>query len=564
MKKSRPLTAALQLPLRLPLSRVLTLTMALLISLSVLLIPASFAQEKQEKVDAGMVNRIWEEGVNRSKIMETLSYLTDVIGPRIPGSPAMKKALEWARDKFTAWGMANAAIEPCGEFGLGWSNDYISVHMVEPSYASLLAYAKPWTLGTQGKIKGQPILAIIRTKADLEKWTGKLKGAIVLCDPPRQVHPSFKPYARRYSDEDLKQEMETPIPIRPDNEPRKAKPEIPWEKLVEFYKSEEVSLLIESSKQNRSDFGTVRVDAYEGDNKDHVTPGQSPRIVLQAETYARICRILDLKVPVTLEAEVRNTIYDRDKTGYNVVAEIPGWDKKGEIVMLGGHIDSWTGGTGAVDNASGCAVAMEALRILKALGVKPKRTIRAALWTGEEEGYYGSRGYVFTHFGDTDRQILRNPDWDAYDKNWRNPLGDSKKIVAKPAYNRISGYFNYDNGSGRIRGIYIQENFQVRPIFEEWMKPLRDLGVTTIALQPTEGTDHLPFDWIGIPGFQFIQDPLDYFPLIHHTNQDIYDHCVAEDLVQSAIVMASFVYFTAVRDEMLPRKPLAIPVEMSK
>ena len=556
MKRNRLLMAALV--------QVLTLTVALSVSLSVLLIPASFAQEKQEKVDAGMVNRIWEEGVNRSKIMETLSYLTDVIGPRIPGSPAMKKAQEWAKAKFTAWGMANAAIEPCGEFGLGWSNDYISVHMVEPSYASLLAYAKPWTLGTQGKIKGQPILAIIRTKADLEKWTGKLKGTIVLCDPPRQVRPSFRPYARRHTEEDLKKLMETPIPLRPDEETGGAKPALKWEELVEFYRNEGVALLIGSSDANRSDFGTVRVDAYDGNGKNQVTPGQSPRIILQAEAYARICRILDYKVPVTIEAEVRNMIYDQDKTAYNVVAEIPGWDKKGEVVMLGGHLDSWTGGTGAVDNASGCAVAMEALRILKALGVKPKRTIRAALWTGEEEGYYGSRGYVFTHFGDTDRQILRNPDWDAYDKNWRNPLGDSKKIVAKPAYNKISGYFNYDNGSGRIRGIYIQENFQVRPIFEEWMKPLRDLGVTTIALQPTEGTDHLPFDWIGIPGFQFIQDPLDYFPLIHHTNQDIYDHCVAEDLVQSAVVMASFVYFTAVRDEMLPRKPLPIPVEMSK
>ena len=538
MKRNRLLTAAL--------------------ALSLLLIPVAFSQEK---VDVGMVNRIWEEGVNRSKIMETLSYLTDVIGPRIPGTPAMKKAGEWAKSKFSEWGMANTAVEPCGEFGLGWANEYISVHMLEPTYSALLAYAKPWTLGTMGKLKGQPILAVVRTKADLEKWKGKLKGAIVLTDPPRQVHPSFKPYARRYTEEDLKAITETPIPLQP-KDGGGEKPEVKWEELLEFYKNEEVGLLIESSERSRSDFGTVKVDAYEGMGKNHLIPGQSPRIVLAAEAYARICRILDLKVPVTLEAEVRNTIYDQDKLGYNVVTEIPGLDKKGEVVMLGGHLDSWTGGTGAVDNASGCAVAMEAVRILKALGVKPKRTIRAALWTGEEEGFYGSRGYVFTHFGDTDKDTLKNPDWEAYEKNWRNPLADSKKLIVKPEYNKISGYFNYDNGSGRIRGIYIQENFQVRPIFEEWMKPLRDLGVTTIALQPTEGTDHLPFDWIGIPGFQFIQDPLDYFPTVHHTNQDIYDHCVAEDLIQSAIVMASFVYFTAMRDEMLPRKPLPIPVEV--
>jgi hypothetical protein len=530
-----------------------------ILALMVLLIPVSFAQEK---VDVGMVNRIWEEGVNRSQIMETLSYLTDVIGPRIQGTPAMKKASEWAKNRFTEWGLMNSAIEPCGEFGLGWANEYISVHMIEPSYAPILAYAKPWTLGTQGKVKGQPVLAVVRTKPDLEKWAGKLKGAIVLTDPPRQVHPSFKPYASRYTDEDLKGIAETPIPLQPKDGGGREKPEIKWEELVEFYKNEEVALLIDSSDGSRSDFGTVHVDAYEGNGKNHVIPGQSPRIVITAEAYARICRILDLKVPVTLEAEVRNTVYDQDKMGYNVVAEIAGSDKKGELVMLGGHLDSWTGGTGAVDNASGCAVAMEAVRILQALGVKPKRTIRAALWTGEEEGFYGSRGYVFTHFGDTDKETLKNPDWEAYEKNWRNPLGDSKRLIVKPEYYKISGYFNYDNGSGRIRGIYIQENFQVRPIFEEWMKPLRDLGVTTIALQPTEGTDHLPFDYIGIPGFQFIQDPLDYFPTVHHTNQDVYDHCVAEDLVQSAVVMASFVYFAAMRDEMLPRKPLPIPVEV--
>jgi carboxypeptidase Q len=551
MKRSRLFATALILSV-----------LSALCALSLFLAPApAFAQEK---VDTAMVNRIWQEGVNRSKIMETLSYLTDVIGPRIPGSPAMKKAQEWAKTRFTEWGLSNAAIEPCGEFGLGWSNDYISVHMVEPAYACLLAYAKPWTLGTQGKIKGHPILAIIRTKADMEKWTGKLKDAIVLCDPPRQVQPMFKASARRYTDEDLKELTETPIPVKPADERGGDKPAVKWEELVEFYKTEGVALLINSSPSNRSDYGTVHVDAYDGNGKDHLTPGQSPRIILQAEAYARICRILDLKVPVTIEAEVRNSFYDQDKMGYNVVAEIPGGDKKSELVMLGGHLDCWTAGTGAVDNAAGCVVTMEAMRILKALGIKPRRTIRAALWNGEEEGFYGSRGYVFTHFGDTDQNTLKTIDWDAYEKNWRNPLAGAKKIIAKPDYNKISGYFNYDNGSGRIRGIYIEENFQVRPIFEEWMKPLRDLGVTTIALQPTEGTDHQPFDWIGIPGFQFIQDPLDYFPTLHHTNQDVYDHAVAEDLVQSAVVMACFVYFTAMRDEMLPRKPLPVPVEAAK
>jgi hypothetical protein len=425
------------------------------------------------------------------------------------------------------------------------------------------AYPRPWTGSTNGKIIGSPVFAPISSKADMDKYKGKLKGAIVLLSDPRPVHPNFQAPAKRLDDKDIREIEDMPIPVKP------AKPGEPdregglkWEEMEEFFKAEEVGVLVESSSGSRSDYGTVKVDAYGGNGKDFLTRGQSPRIIVAAEAYNRICRILDLKVPVTLEIEVRTTIYDKDTQGYDVTAEIPGTDKKDELVMLGGHLDSWTGGTGAVDDAAGCAVAMEAVRILKALGVKPRRTIRAAFWTGEEEGFFGSRGYVASHFGDTDKQSLAKMDFETLDKSWRNPLGDAKKLLAKPEYGKISGYFNYDNGSGRIRGIYLQENFAVRPIFEEWMKPLQDLGVTAIALQNTEGTDHLPFDYIGIPGFQFIQDPLDYFPWLHHTNQDVYDHTVPEDLIQSAVVMAYFVYQTAMREDMLPRKPLAIPVEM--
>lgn len=516
----------------------------------------------QDKADVNMVNRIWQEGADNSQVMQTLSYLTDVVGPRIQGTPAMKKAYDWTVTKFEEWGMKNVAVEPCGEFGLGWANQYVSVHLIEPAYQPILAYPVPWTLGTPGKISGSPVSARINTKADMDQYRGKLKGAIVFLDPARDTKPSFKPTATRLSDQDLKNLTETPIPVKPRAQEEAAKSEeLKWEDLQDYFRSEGVGVLVESSGSDRSDYGTVRVDAYAGKGKDHVTSGQSARIVMAAEHYARICRIMDLKVPVTLEIEVRNTIYDKDREGYNVVAEIPGTDKKGELVMLGGHLDSWTGGTGAVDDAAGCAVTMEAMRILAALGVKPRRTIRAALWTGEEEGFYGSRGYVVRHFGDTDRGSLKSIDWESFEKNWRKPLGESKKLLVQPDYSKISGYFNYDNGSGRIRGVYIQENFRVRPIFEEWMKPLRDLGVTTLALQSTDGTDHLPFDWIGIPGFQFIQDPIDYTPNLHHTNQDVYDHCVPEDLIQSAVVMATFVYHTAMREEMLPRKPLPLPIE---
>jgi hypothetical protein len=536
-------------------------------ALTLILLTVSLAAHAQvrpaDTADSAMLNRIWIEGTNNSRVMEHLSWIADVFGPRIPGSPAYNKAADWAVKRFTELGLANAAIEPSGELGLGWSCEYVSAHMTAPSYMPILAYPRPWTGSTNGKITGSPVLALISSKADMEKYKGKLKGAIVLLKDPRPVHPNFNAPAKRLDDRDLKELLDTPIPVRP-AKPGGAEGEsgLKWAELEEFFKAEEVGCLVEPSSGNRSDFGTVSVDAYEGNGKDFLTRGQSPRLIMAVEPYNRICRILDLKVPVTLEIEVRTKTYDQDTQGYDVTAEIPGTDKKDELVMLGGHLDSWTGGTGAVDDAAGCAVAMEAVRILKALGVKPRRTIRAAFWTGEEEGFFGSRGYVARHFGDTDKQSLAKMDFEILDKSWRNALGDSRKLLAKPEYAKISGYFNYDNGSGRIRGVYLQENFQVRPIFEEWMKPLKDLGVTVLALQNTEGTDHLPFDYIGIPGFQFIQDPLDYFPGLHHTNQDVYDHAVPEDLIQSAVVMAYFVYQTAMREEMLPRKPLAIPVEM--
>jgi carboxypeptidase Q len=519
----------------------------------------------QDRSDTSIVNRIWREGTDHSQVMKTLSYFTDVIGPRIPGSPAMAKACEYASRRFGEFGMKNIAVEPAGEFGLGWSNEYISVHMTAPSYQPITAFPVPWTAGTAGKISGSPVLARIDSKADFDKYRGKLKGAIVLTQTSRSTKPAFQAPAKRLSDQNLRDVAELPIPVKPKDRPEGPKP-LDWVELNDFYRLEGVGVLVESSSGNRADYGTVKVDAYAGNGKDHITAGQPAKIVITAEQYARICRIMDLKETVTLEVEVRNTIYDRDRQGYNVVAEIPGTDKKDELVMVGAHIDSWASGTGAVDNAAGCAIAMEALRILNAIGVKPRRTIRAGLWTGEEEGYYGSRGYVARHFGDTDQKSLSAStiDWEEFSRNWRNPLGKSKRIIAKPDYHKISGYFNYDNGTGKIRGIYIEENFEVRSIFEEWMKPLRELGMTTIAMRGTSGTDHEPFDWIGIPGFQFIQDPIDYVPNLHHTNQDVYDHCVPEDIIQSAIVMAVFAYHTAMRDEMLPRKPSPLPVEMGK
>ncbi|HUU51421.1 MAG TPA: M20/M25/M40 family metallo-hydrolase [Candidatus Heimdallarchaeota archaeon] len=512
----------------------------------------------QENVNEAMVSRIWEEEINHSQVMEIVSYLSDVLGPRIPGSPEIGKAYQWTGEKFKEWGMSNVAIEPCGKFGPGWSNKYISVHLISPSYQPMIAYPVPWTKGTEGKIKGQPLYVQIETSADLEKYRGKLKGAIILTKPPRKTPPVFTPSAVRMTDDDLKKLAETPIPIRPEKK-EESKEELSWAEREDFFRSEGVGVLIEPSDARRSDYGTVRVDAYDGDGMNHKRRDQNPRVVMAAEHYARIFRIMNHNVQVEIEIEVINEFYEENLQIYNVVAEIPGTDKKEELVMLGAHIDSWAAGTGAADNAAGCAVVMEAMRILKKLGIKPRRTIRAALWSAEEQGYYGSRSYISKHFGDTDAKKLENPDWDGSEESWRNPLEGSNNLVLKPDYDNFSGYFNYDNGSGKILGIYLQENFAVRPIFEEWIKPLIALGVTTLAQQSTDETDHVPFDWIGLPAFQFIQDEIDYGTKIHHTNQDVYDHCIPEDLIQSAIVMASFVYHAAMREEKLPRKPMPLP-----
>jgi len=513
----------------------------------------------EEKVDYEMVSKIWEEGINRSQAMSILSYLSDVLGPRIPGSPQITAAYKWTAEKFNELGMSNVQIEPFGEFGLGWSNEYTSVHLRAPSYQPIVAYPVPWTSSTKGKIVGEPMLVSIESEEDAAKYKGKLKDAIVLISPLRKALPTFTASAKRHDEKTLNKLKDTPIPVAPEGDIDIPPLEL-WNKLEAFFRSEGVAVLIESSDPNRRDYGTVRVDAYKGKGWETESPRQNPRIVMAAEHYARICRIIDHGVPVKLEIEVRNKFYDDDLLGYNVIAEIPGTDKKDEIVMLGGHIDSWSGGTGAVDNGSGCTIVMEAMRILKALGVKPRRTIRGALWGSEEQGLLGSRGYVAKHFGDTDIKSMAELDYFDIMKNpkkyWRNILTGSNELVLKPDYNRLSAYYNYDNGSGRIRGVYLQENSAVRPIFAEWIKPLHDLGVTTLVFQETTGSDHLAFDYIGLPGFQFIQDPLDYSTEVHHTNMDLYDHCVPEDIIQSAIVMACFVYHTAMRDEMLPRKPL--------
>jgi len=490
-----------------------------------------------EPVDLQIISSIREEGFNHSRIMETLSYMTDVHGPRLTGSPGLKGAAEWCRDEMVDWGLENARLERWGEFGRGWEVEHFSIEMLEPSYVNVIAYPKVWTPGTDGTITGTPILIDAKSVEDLEQYEGKLEGAIVMTEEPREPETSFEPDAERHSDKDLAEIAHAPEPglSRFGNFDRDA-----WRarralrnKMREVFQEEGVAVLLEPS---RGAHGTLFVQSG-GSHEADAEPAP-PSLVVSYEHYGRIARLLKKDVPVTLKIDIKNHFIE-DTDGYNVVAEIPGADPKlkDELVMLGGHLDSWQSSPGATDNAAGCAVAMEAARILKAIGAEPRRTIRVALWTGEEQGLLGSRAYVKKHFGDRDTMELQ------------------------PDHERLSAYFNLDNGTGKIRGIYCQGNAAVRPIFEAYLKPFHDLDATTTTLRNTGGTDHLSFDAVGLPGFQFIQDRIDYNTRTHHTNMDSYERIIKGDVMQAAVLMASFAYHTANRDEKLPRKALPKPRE---
>jgi hypothetical protein len=490
----------------------------------------------QEPVDLQVVTQIRAEGLERSQVMQTLSFLTDVHGPRLTGSTGLKAASEWGRDELAKWGLVNAKLEPWGTFGRGWELESFSIAMLEPQFSPVIAFPKAWTPGTNGKISGTPVLLDIKSPEELEKFKGTLRGAIVMMQAPREAETHFEADARRHDEKKLEEIAQAPAPgERSEWSARREE----WrarralqEKVIQFLRAEGVAVLLEPS---RGEHGTLFV----GGGGSHALNAEPslPALVVAIEHYARIARLLEKGLPVKLALEVQTRFLDADSLAYNVVAEIPGTDKKlkEEVVMLGGHLDSWHAGTGATDNAAGCAVAMEAVRILTALELQPRRTIRIALWSGEEQGLLGSRGYVARHFG------------------------DRRTLQLKPEHGRLSAYFNLDNGTGKIRGVYLQGNDAVRPIFAAYLEPFHDLGANTVTIRNTSGTDHLAFDEVGLPGFQFIQDPIDYDTRTHHTNMDVYDHALAGDLMQAAVIMASFVYHTAMRDGLLPRKALPKP-----
>ena len=502
------------------------------------------------------ISRLREEEFSHGQLMDIMSHLADDIGPRLTGSPNMKKANEWTRDQFTQWGLANAHLEAWGTFGRGWAYQLCEVRMIAPDYMQFLALPEAWTPGTNGPIRGEVTQLVATTSADLEKYKGKLGGKIVLIGDARIPDPSDKPLFRREEDADLTKIAEYQIPGGGPGGPNAANRQTFAQRrqfqqdLEKLLTDEHVMAVLDLTRLPGED-GTIFVQS--GGSYDKGKTIGFPRITLAVEHYGRMARLLAKKVPVQVEVNVEAQFYDDDDKGYDTIAEIPGADPKlkDQLVMLGGHMDSWHAGEGATDNGAGVVVAMEAVRLLKKLGVEPRRTIRVALWSGEEEGLLGSRGYVRNHFGG--RPESTNPRDQNTPAFMRPPAGP---LELKAEQKLVSVYFNLDNGTGKIRGVYLQGNAAAEPIFAKWMEPFRDLGMTTLTMRNTGGTDHLSFDAVDIPGFQFIQDPMDYGTLTHHSNLDVYEHIRADDMKQAAVIMATFVYNAAMRDEMFPRKPI--------
>ncbi|MFY9675711.1 MAG: M20/M25/M40 family metallo-hydrolase [Terriglobales bacterium] len=520
-------------------------------------------QPAKEEIDYAMYDRIRDEGLHHSHVMEFASALADGIGPRLTGSPNLHRANEWTVEQLTAMGCENAHLEDWGEFGMGWQQLNTWVRMSSPDAAVFIAQAAPWSPSTNGAVNGPAIWLDVKTPEDIEKYKGKVAGKIVLFGEMREVPPVDKPLFERDDEKDLAKIAEYPLAPNREYEQYmqdRAKRRAMQEMALKFFTDEHPLAVVLPSRDGHNgggSGGTIFDDGSFGWStykRDHAL--QFPVVVMAIENYGRVYRLLKAHVPVTMEMNVGTRFTGDHEHGFDTIAEITGTDPKlkDEVVMVGGHLDSWASGTGATDNGAGTVVAMEVMRILNALHVKPRRTIRIALWTGEEQGLFGSAGYAKQHFGFAAQSTA--PDQMKLPEFMRRTVGP---LELKPEQQKISGYFNVDNGTGKILGIYLQENAAEAPIFQQWIEPLKDLGVTTITLRNTGGTDHESFDAVGIPGFQFIQDRMDYGSRTHHSNMDTYEHLQPADLEQAATVEAIFVYNTAMRDQMLPRKPLPHP-----
>jgi carboxypeptidase Q len=497
---------------------------------SALAVPLAAQWPATEKLDLEAIYRIKDEGLQRSKVMEIESYLTDVYGPRLTNSPNIKEASDWAQKTMKEWGLANVHVETW-PFGRGWQNQLFFAHAMTPRAYPLIGHPKAWTPGTNGKVTGEAVLAIITSEKDFDTFRGKLRGKFVLGTPMRDVPAQFEAPAHRYTDAELVELSKQPLTSRRGGRGGGNPSAAAFaRKKTQFWIDEGVAAVLDIS---RGDGGTVFVQG--GGSRAAKDPPSPPQIVIAVEQYGRIVRTLEKHIPVTLAMDVVNTFYDADLNGFNIVAELPGTDRADEVVMIGAHFDSWHTGTGATDNAAGSAIMMEAMRLLKVSGVKLRRTVRIGLWGGEEQGLLGSKEYIKAHYGDPATMQL------------------------KPDHAKFAAYFNADNGTGLIRGVYLQGNEAVAPIFRQWMEPFRNMGMTTLTIRNTGGTDHLSYDAVGLPGFQFIQDEVEYGSRTHHSNMDVYERVQAADMMRNAVIVASFAYHAANRDEKLPRKPLPKP-----
>jgi hypothetical protein len=509
-----------------------------LVGTALLMAGVSGLAQFSEPVDLEAITRIKAEGFERTQVMDIAWWLTEVHGPRLTNSPQMRAAAQWTVGKAKEWGLSNVALEPWGpnsDFGRGWSNERTVLHVVKPTPWPVLAQPRAWTPGTTGAVTADAVLAPIASETDFDKYRGTLKGKVVLLQPTRNVPPLFEAPARRLPPQNLEELQVQPVapPQRgPGGPGGPGGGQQLTAKRNAFLLAEGVVAVLEPAN-GRGDSGSLLVGG--GGSRNPKDPPVPPQLAVATEHYNRIARLLEHGQSVSLEVDVRNTFHDDDLSMYNIVAEIPGTDRADEIVMLGAHFDSWHAGTGSVDNASGSAVMLEAMRILKQSGVRLRRTVRMALWTGEEQGLIGSRMYVRNHFA------------------------DPADMKLKPGHARLAGYFNMDNGTGQYRGVYLQGNEAVAPIFRAWMAPFENLGMTHLTIRNTGGTDHLAFNAVGLPGFQFIQDPVQYSSRTHHSNLDVYDQLIAADLMKNAVITAAFVYHTANREQLLPRKPLPAP-----
>ena len=539
-----------------------------LLAISVLIALPLAAQLQPETVDLAAMAKIREEGVQRSKVMETASYLTDVFGPRLTNSPNIKAAAQWTTKKMTEWGLTKVNLETWGPFGRGWSNERTYVAMVKPYAFPLIGYSRAWTPSTKGTVKGDVVLAVINTPEDAEDCRGKLQGKFVMTSVASNIQAQFRAPGTRMTDEQLQTMANppqrggggqgrgggggaatAPVPAKlpgqlcggmlPAPQPARGQQQTQAQQNFpaqrnKFYLDEGVLALVGPGQAaNGVAGGTVFVQS--GGNRGVNDPPVPAQVALAAEHYGMLMRNVEKGVPVSLEMNIENKFYDDDLNSFNVIGEIAGTDRADEVVMIGAHFDSWHTGTGATDNAAGSAIMLEAMRILKATGLPLRRTVRIALWTGEEQGLFGSQAYVRDHFA------VR------------------QSMELKPAHAKMSAYFNVDNGTGQIRGVYMEGNEGARPVFEAWMQPFKDFGMTTLSARGTGGTDHTRFDEVGLPGFQFIQDAIEYDTRTHHSNMDVYERLQAKDMMQNAVIVASFVYNAANREALFPRKPLPQP-----